>query len=153
MTPKCSYCWQSHSSNSCKTIVDVAERKQILRRAGRCFICLKKNHMSRDCQSTIKCPKCNGRHHVSICSESQARNSPASSRNEGDQNTQRSVPPNQPNKPANTTVSVPVSTTMCCVGMKTPVLLQTGKTTVYNIDGPKRIKEVRIIFDSGSQRS
>ena len=95
MAPNCSYCQQSHSSNSCKTIVDVAERKQILRRAGICFIRLKKNHMSRDCRSTIKCLKCNGRYHESVCSESQVRNSPASSRNEGDQ-TQRSVPPNQP---------------------------------------------------------
>ena len=42
---------------------------------------------------------------------------------------------------------------MCCVGMKTPVLLQTAITTVYNIDDPKKTKEVRIIFDIGSQRS
>ena len=153
MTPKCSYCRQSHSSNSCRTIVDVAERKQILRRAGRCFICLKKNHMSRDCRSTMKCTKCNGRHHVSICSESQVRNSPAPSRNEGNQNAQGSAPPNQPSRPINTTAPVPVSTTMYCVEIKIPVLLQTAKTIVYNIDDPKRTKEVRIIFDSGSQRS
>ena len=133
MTPKCSYCRQSHSSNSCRTIVDVAERKQILRRAGRCFICLKKNHMSRDCRSTMKCTKCNGRHHVSICSESQVRNSPAPSRNEGNQNAQGSAPPNQPSRPINTTAPVPVSTTMYCVEIKTPVLLQTAKTIVYNI--------------------
>ena len=42
---------------------------------------------------------------------------------------------------------------MCCVGVKTSVLLQTAKTTVYKIDNPERTRVVRIIFDSGSQRS
>ena len=38
--PKCSYCRQQHSSVSCRTVTDPAERKQILRKAGRCYICL-----------------------------------------------------------------------------------------------------------------
>ena len=70
-SPKCSYCRQPHTSNSCRPVVDTAERKQILRRPGRCFICLRKNHTSHECRSTIMCSKCNGRHHVSICGEGQ----------------------------------------------------------------------------------
>ena len=58
--PRCSYCRQSHTSNSCKAVIDIAERKQILKRSGRCFVCLRKNHLSRDCRSTMKCARCSG---------------------------------------------------------------------------------------------
>jgi len=37
--------------------------------------------------------------------------------------------------------------------MKAPVLLQTACTTVYNLGNPANSKEVRIILDTGSQRS
>lgn len=46
------------SSNGCKTVTDVGERKQILKRSGRCFICLKKYHISKECRSTTRCQKC-----------------------------------------------------------------------------------------------
>ena len=44
--PKCSYCRQSHSSSSCTVVTDVAQRKGILKRAGRCFVCLRRHHLS-----------------------------------------------------------------------------------------------------------
>jgi len=43
--PKCSYCRQNHSSASCKVVIDISARKQMLRKAGHCFNCLHKNHM------------------------------------------------------------------------------------------------------------
>jgi len=67
MQPKCSYCRQNHPSACCKTVVDVAARKQILRKAGRCFNCLRRNHMSRECRASGRCSTCGGKHHVSIC--------------------------------------------------------------------------------------
>ena len=36
--PTCAYCSQPHSSNSCRSVVDVEARKQILFRDGRCFL-------------------------------------------------------------------------------------------------------------------
>ena len=57
-SPKCSYCHQPHSSSTCRTVTNVLERKQILRRTGRCFVCLQKNHMSGECHSMAKCNKC-----------------------------------------------------------------------------------------------
>ena len=66
--PKCSYCRQQHSSISCRTVTDPNERKQILRKAGRCFVCLRRHHTSRDCRSTLRCTGCGGRHHASLCS-------------------------------------------------------------------------------------
>jgi len=71
-TPKCCCCFQSHASSSCRTVTDASERKQILR-TGRCFVCLRKNHMNRECRSAVKCNKCNGRYHVSICSRGQGK--------------------------------------------------------------------------------
>ena len=81
--PRCSYCGQSHSSSDCKSITDPAERKKVLKKAGRCFVCLRRHHLSRDCRSTLKCANCNGRHHASICMKNQPRgseNAPADSR-------------------------------------------------------------------------
>ena len=49
-SPACSYCDQPHSSSSCQTITDLGRRKQILMKSGRCFVCLKKGHISKDCR-------------------------------------------------------------------------------------------------------
>ena len=65
--PKCSYCRRSRSSSSCTVVTDVMQRKNILKKDGRCFVCLKRHHLSRDCRSPIKCACCNGQHHTSIC--------------------------------------------------------------------------------------
>ena len=48
----CCYCNRHHSANECETVTDVNERKEILRRAGRCFICLR--YVSRDCRTSHK---------------------------------------------------------------------------------------------------
>jgi hypothetical protein len=66
-SPTCTYCQQPHPSNSCSTVTDKNERKEILKRSGRCYICLRKNHVARECKSKIKCFKCDKRHHISIC--------------------------------------------------------------------------------------
>ena len=63
----CSYCQGKHLSANCKTVTNVVARKDILKRSGRCFVCLKKNHISRECQSNNKCFKCGRRHHISLC--------------------------------------------------------------------------------------
>ena len=42
----CCFFRQPYTSASCSTVADVAERKLVLRRSGRYFVCLKKYHMS-----------------------------------------------------------------------------------------------------------
>ena len=66
-TISCTYCRKNHQSASCTEITDVNSRRGILRSLGRCYICLRKGHMSKNCTSNITCKKCRGRHHVSIC--------------------------------------------------------------------------------------
>ena len=51
--PTCSYCQQAHSSHLCKTVTQVEARKTILKRSGRCFLCLKRGHISRDCRANV----------------------------------------------------------------------------------------------------
>ena len=63
----CVYCSQSHPSSSCRSVSTAGDRKRILVRAGRCFICLRRGHISKDCRSNMKCEDCSGRHHRSIC--------------------------------------------------------------------------------------
>ena len=65
--PTCTYCRKDHASNTCKNVTRIAARKEILKKAGRCFVCLKPNHISKDCSSRIKCLKCGRQHHISIC--------------------------------------------------------------------------------------
>ena len=62
---KCAYCSGSHYSASCESITTLGERKDILRRSGRCFVCLQFGHRGNQCSK--KCRQCNGRHHQSIC--------------------------------------------------------------------------------------
>ena len=42
----CVYCEKDHVSSSCDTITDAAARKELLRKFGRCFVCLKRHHLS-----------------------------------------------------------------------------------------------------------
>ena len=63
--PYCVYCGQGHESPSCTAVKSAVARKELLRKTGKCYICLKKRHLSRDCRSTNSCGKFQGRHHMS----------------------------------------------------------------------------------------
>lgn len=65
--PSCTYCRGPHPSKDCTTMTTPAARQDILRKTGRCFVCLRKDHISPNCKSTTRCYLCKGRHHVSIC--------------------------------------------------------------------------------------
>ena len=64
----CTFCRGKHSTSYCHVITNINERKRILRKAGRCFLCLcKAGHFARDCDSSIRCFCCKGRHHIALC--------------------------------------------------------------------------------------
>ena len=65
--PTCSYCRQTHPSNACGVVTQPEARKRILQRSGRCFVCLRRGHISCECRLNGKCSRCSGRHHISIC--------------------------------------------------------------------------------------
>jgi len=133
--PKHSYCQQSHSSNSCKTVMDPSERKQILRRTERCFVCLRKQHTSKDCRTAQRCSRCSGRHHVSICTGPPTQDSPrVLAGRSADQGTQVVLKPPENTsltRPSNSTLtnstltnSTPTTTSLQCLSSKVPVLLR-----------------------------
>ena len=165
-TPRCAYCGQAHSSNSCSSVTDPAERKKLLMKSGRCFACLRRYHMQRDCRSAMRCPNCGGRHHVSICMKGQPRSVPARGSNSqtgsSDHSSALPTPSAGPSAPlpANSQSTsrhqrangLPTSS-MHYVDAKVPVLVQTARTCVYNTEQSQSAMEIRIILDSGSQRS
>ena len=76
--PFCAFCQQSHSPTDFGSVPDLNAPKRNLRNSGRCFNCLRKNHLSRNCRSMSKCKCCQGKHHTSICERgSQSRENPS----------------------------------------------------------------------------
>ena len=67
----CSFCNQDHQRSKCNVVTCAESRRQILRKKGKCYLCLKTGHLSRNCQASVKCFKCQGPHHVSICTNSE----------------------------------------------------------------------------------
>ena len=63
----CAFCANEHYSRNCEVVTDHNARRKILHRKGKCYICLRSGHLSRDCRSQIYCYKCKGRHHTTIC--------------------------------------------------------------------------------------
>ena len=66
----CVYCGQAHLSSSFTMVTEVSVKREILCRSGRCYICLKKYHISQDCCSKSNCGNCRGHHHTTICPHS-----------------------------------------------------------------------------------
>ena len=63
----CAFCLEGHKHEDCQKVKNVKERKQILLKYGRCFNCIRKGHVSRECKTTIVCKYCKGKHHSCLC--------------------------------------------------------------------------------------
>ena len=143
----CVYCEQAHPTSTCPVVRDPGERKQILRTGGCCFVCLRRNHLSRNCRSSGSCNTCHRRHHTSICSVSGNGDTPPTA-------SPMRPPGSSARPPSAGTLHVPTTSSMY-VNSHTPVLLQTAKATVGDAaqQGTTPTMEVRVILDTGSQRS
>ena len=64
---KCLFCGRDHYSRTCSFVTKPDMRKTILFKDRRCFKCFKSRHNAAQCRSNIKCFKCEGKHHTSIC--------------------------------------------------------------------------------------
>jgi len=167
--PTCTYCQKSHASNSCGVVTQVHARRQVLQKSGRCFVCLRRGHISRECRSNMKCSKCKGRHHVSICpntltdstgsgqtgstilpSTTQSQTDPAINQFPvGASATER---PGL-NAEAPSFQSQNCHSTSLWVNSDQAVLLQTAQALVFNPTAPQMSRHVRMVLDCGSQRS
>ena len=140
-SPECAFCGRSHNSVNCETVSDVDARKRILRNDGRCFNCLRKRHLSRNCPSKTKCRSCQGKHHTSIC----GMKTPSKEESGG-----KETPLLDPEAP---TFTPKITTNTLCSTRGKAILLQTASTVAFNPLRRERATEVRILFDTGSQRS
>ncbi|CAB4031144.1 PREDICTED: uncharacterized protein LOC107346460, partial [Paramuricea clavata] len=156
-SPTCTYCQQSHTSNSCTNVFNITARIDIIKRSGRCFLCLRKNHLSRDCNSKSRCHKCNGKHHISICTKNSSHNhaqkTPSDTELKQEQHEQTSESKISSDKPSRSNQSGNSGTKSLFTSTKTPILLQTAKATILPVSRNGKSGNVRIILDGGSQRS
>ena len=165
----CCFCQQPHPPAKCTTVTQIEARKQILKRNGRCFRCLRKGHIGRECRSTIKCSHCTGRHHASVCPREHPQQSSDSASNPNNPTptaTNAASNVGQPNNlgssrvdktslnPNATTSTNPTPTTTALhVYVNKSVFLQTAQAKVCNPMNPQLVARVRVILDNGSQRS
>ena len=120
------------------------ECKQALMKSGRCFVCLRKGHLGRQCRSKLRCVVCGGKHHPSICTKSSPREKEPAAWTE---------PPVTGLNPAASSFQPPMTTSMLLVNARGPMLLQTAKVKLVTHENPERRIEVRAILDTGSQQS
>ena len=152
----CCYCRQLHAPTDCDTVTSTEERRSILRRAGRCFACLKRGHLVRECRSRLRCRTCNGKHHSSLCQgnyrvkQGQDVQSKASMTATTQLRTYHTSSLNPGAPPFGKTVT---PTTCSLAKADRAILLQTAQVTLYHPTQPERELEVSLIFDSGSQKS
>ena len=166
---KCVYCGGFHYSASCENVSDPHARFEILKKGRRCFVCLKTDHHSSSCKRN--CRRCQGNHHQSICRKFVSKTPDYSSDSSGlnDQNSrevQNSTLVSYTSEPianeihhegtteeGNETPFLGSAVTATSTARtKGSILLQTATTTATNNDRSKTMT-VRILFDSGSQRS
>ena len=125
----CVFCDQKHKPQHCKVVTDLNARKSILQNKRRCFSCLKKGHISRECRSSIKCHKCSRRHHLAVCNQREKDRPPV---HHDKQNESSHICHSSNNSNTDT------------------ILLQTASVEVKN---NSITCHSRILFDSGSQLS
>lgn len=154
----CCYCGhEGHTPASCRSVASLEERKCVIKEGGRCFVCLRRGHISKDCRSGIKCNNCSGRHHVSICHKTDKTRPPNNDKNDTSGNTDSSVSTGHSatrDLNAETPAFRPSqSTSSCYVGGSETVFLQIAKASVFNLDQPDKRLNLHILLDSGSQCS
>ncbi len=164
----CSFCRNPHPSARCNVVTNPGQRKNILISQGRCFLRLKKGHLSRNCSSNNKCFRCKMRHHVSICDRPEiSTGEPAATMSTPSQNTSTTQPRqtapiptapslNQPRAPTSTVsmhVNAPTSTLSMRVSSKSSILLQTAKGYISPATNPGTSAVAQLIFDSGIKHS
>ena len=160
MNDFCAYCKGGHAHHDCTIVKSVEERRQLLRKYGRCFVCACKGHISRDCKSKVTCSICKGKHHVSICHKRDSTNGGQFSRAyNGDCNglldsdrASNACPTHTGKSGGNDALPARQAVTSPTFHMGTEgrVALQTAQAVVKGAHGNLR---VRVLFDAGSHRS
>ena len=128
---KCVFCLEEHSPETCTTMKDPEERKKVLRKYAKCYVCLNSAHRAFDCRSRVRYGVCNGKHHVAICSGPKSKETPAG------QDANKEAQPKPSTPPLNANATSLVGSTYC----GETVAMQTA---LAEVDGRKESK-VRVL--------
>ena len=131
------FCDKNHSTSRCIKITDPRARKPFLSSNGHCFICFGNFHATSSCKQNCKCKKCNGRHHISICTFSKPKNCAQAPQNGQSQNSQ-----SDPATPDQDSTSNNFSTN------RNNILMQTAAASVSNLEKNSVRTDLQAIFDS-----
>ena len=148
---RCPFCYESHAAEDCNNVKGPDERKCMLSRYARCFLCLSKGHKAFQCRSKIVCKYCKEKHHFLICSSNRCK-SPSIGRpsvganKEAQQQASASASAPTLNPGAEVWVG---STGSFCPNSGERVALQTA---LARVEGSEKSK-VRVLYDSGSQKT
>ena len=118
----------------CRTVESISARRDVLRREGRCYICLKRGHIEASCRSQNRCFTCKEKHHLAICHGQIFEQR----KKEAETETQPKSPKKTTNLRADATNSM---------------LLQTAQVLICHPADQKKGIRARAIFDFGSERS
>ena len=136
------FCDENHSANRCVKITDPHARKRFLSSKGHSFFCFEKSHEASSCKLNYKCNKCNGRHHISICTFSKLKSSSQTPQNGQSQNSESApVTPDQDFTSNNFSTNT------------NNILMQTATASVSNLEKNSVTTDGQVIFDRGSQRT
>ena len=150
----CPFCDRDHPPENCTKVSSTSERANILRKYGRCYNCLKRRHLSKDCRSQGRCRHCRGKHHTALCRQTGTKGEPCSAQTSTRDSDATGKPSPVQKEGTQSQEGTRTSTNSLYAGSASPVLLQTAVMRVYN---PNRVSEgyrvVRAVLDTGSQRT
>ena len=127
---QCIFCEKlTHTSQDCAIAADASleSRNETIKKRGACFRCLLRGHVSTSCKVFVKCPVCKGRHYALMCPSIHMKNS-------------------TPNK-----TDPDVTAVSGLMSEFSTTYLQTLMAHVVDSKGKQH--QIRIMCDSGSQRS
>lgn len=66
---QCVYYKAEHFSASCEKVNTASAKVAVLKREGRCFLCLSSGHRASECSVNRRCRMCGRKHHQSLCEQ------------------------------------------------------------------------------------
>uniref|UniRef100_A0A914H6C6 Integrase catalytic domain-containing protein n=1 Tax=Globodera rostochiensis TaxID=31243 RepID=A0A914H6C6_GLORO len=144
---KCSLCSEmGHVPSGCPRFNTAGKRQRQLTDQRRCHLCLREGHQIEQCTSPHRCSRCQGRHHVMVCSKT---GPPKNGGNRFNSPPVMAHPVVESGE--GTTISAPVHAEQ---PEKTPpAYLMVREVNVYNHRNPTAPVKVPVFLDTGGQMS
>ncbi|UYV63942.1 hypothetical protein LAZ67_2006089 [Cordylochernes scorpioides] len=135
--------YHNHLSQNCFKAAKMLESDRLKRvqDAKVCFKCLRKNHLKKDCRSFVRCKHCQGPHFEIMC-----RGTSRSQENLNWRSDNRSHNSSAEQNEGNNEPVTAMANQVCTNNISL-------MTLIVKIKGPKHSKMVRVLLDSGSQKS